>query len=227
MEKDLLGILIMFGPIEVIAFDLDNTLYEEALYFQSVFKCASEALGFDCELAFDFNRDMIENDDDILGNFLKRIGRYSLAAQAKLFEGYKYSRITLELDHEKRMFLRKVRSKFKICILTNGVIEAQENKIRALNIEELFDEVFYARFDGVAYEKPHPKAFQRICDYFACSPEDVLFVGDHPISDIRGAKEFGMRAVWTSEYSSRTETPLEADMHICSLLELSRVVEVA
>jgi len=53
-----------------------------------------------------------------------------------------------------------------------------------------------------------------------------VFVGDHPINDIQGAKKTGMTTVWISEFTTHKEIPPEADYHIRSLSDLSKILGI-
>ena len=57
----------------------------------------------------------------------------------------------------------------KTAILTNGVLEAQQNKVNCLNIEKQVDLVHYARINGKKYEKPHSQSFEHILKRFSAS----------------------------------------------------------
>ena len=107
-----------------------------------------------------------------------------------------------------------------------GSLSQAQNKIKSLGIEDLFYSIFYARSNGIENEKPSSKSFQMICDYFKCKPSEVIFVGDHPINDIQGAKRFGMTTVWTSEFTTHRDIPSEADYHIRDLSEIKHILGI-
>ena len=217
----------MSGQIKTVAFDLDNTIYSEIIYFNSIIKKCSQDLSYTDNDIKVFSSIYDSDSPDIFGDFLKKIKKYSKNNQKTLFLKYKYEQVRLNLSDLNLSSLNTYINHFKTCLLTNGVIEVQKNKVRSLNIENLFDKIFYARCKGVENEKPNPKAFQMICDHFNCEPSEVVFVGDHPINDIQGAKRFGMSTVWTSEFTTHRDIPPEADYHIRNLSELSNILGVA
>lgn len=45
--------------------------------------------------------------------------------------------------------------------------------------------------------KPHPAAYQRVCDHFAVSPDTMVFISSNGW-DIAGASHFGFRTVWVN-----------------------------
>ncbi|HVT03940.1 MAG TPA: HAD family hydrolase [Thermoanaerobaculia bacterium] len=58
-----------------------------------------------------------------------------------------------------------------------------------------------AHFDVMVFSdehgecKPRPSIFERLASSLEVSPEELVFVGDHPWIDVSGAKLFGMKAV--------------------------------
>lgn len=46
------------------------------------------------------------------------------------------------------------------------------------------------------HDKPHPAVFREAVRRLGCLPEQVLFVGDNPRTDIRGAQGAGLRTAW-------------------------------
>lgn len=76
---------------------------------------------------------------------------------------------------------------------------------------------------GVA--KPHPDFFGRVLAVSDASPENVLYVGDHPANDIGPAKAAGLRAAhlrrgpWGHLWA---DDPVagSADLHIGALADL-------
>jgi 2-haloalkanoic acid dehalogenase type II len=48
--------------------------------------------------------------------------------------------------------------------------------------------------------KPHATAFQSICGRLDAAPDEVVFVGDDPVTDIEGARRAGLRTVWVNRH---------------------------
>lgn len=87
-----------------------------------------------------------------------------------------------------------------------------------------FDERLHAVCDGltelssvsdriisseVGWRKPARQFFEIVCQRTATQPEEVLFVGDDPLNDIRGATMAGMPAAWIDR---RHEPPGAVDV---------------
>jgi putative hydrolase of the HAD superfamily len=82
----------------------------------------------------------------------------------------------------------------KLGIVTNGPVEWQSRKIRAMNIESLFDAILISESEGV--QKPDVRIFQRALQRCGVEAHEALFVGDHPENDIAGAEGAGICPVW-------------------------------
>ena len=75
--------------------------------------------------------------------------------------------------------------------------------------------------------KPHPAAFQAILERLDVTPQEAVYIGDHPYDDVHGAKLAGMRAVWLDRTGQAQRDPAlnEPDYVITSLAELPPIVE--
>ena len=79
-------------------------------------------------------------------------------------------------------------------LVTNGSEASQIPKIGGLGIQHYFGAIFVSGIEGV--RKPNPEIFLRALNKLTAKPEDSVFVGDNPETDIRAAKVVGMKTVW-------------------------------
>lgn len=82
----------------------------------------------------------------------------------------------------------------RLGIVTNGRTDRQNRKIAAFGIRDYFDEVLISESEGL--QKPHPDIFLRAVKRCGVSADQAVFVGDHPIADIDGARDAGLAAIW-------------------------------
>ena len=85
------------------------------------------------------------------------------------------------------------RSGYKIGVLTNGLSEMQNLKLRVSGVSGLVDVSVVSGDYGI--EKPDRRIFDIISEKMGIDNERLLFVGDHPVNDIQGALGAGMKAV--------------------------------
>lgn len=105
----------------------------------------------------------------------------------------------------------------KLGLVTNGWDQIQRGVIQALEIEPFFDVILISETEGV--RKPDARVFKRALDRLGIDAAHALFVGDHPVNDIDGAQQVGMRAVWMRD-AHWGDCP-HADWRIESLPELA------
>jgi len=82
-------------------------------------------------------------------------------------------------------WLDRARKKFQVAVASNNKNEVYLDKVRAiLNI----------RIIGKA-KKPSRKAFNRLLEEFALTPQQIAVVGDRPLTDIWGGRRAGMKTI--------------------------------
>lgn len=94
--------------------------------------------------------------------------------------------------------LDRLKGKVHLALLTNGASDLQWYKIRSAGVDAWFDTLVVSGDEGVG--KPHPGLFRKLVEKCAPAgkgiPKNFLMVGNNYRSDIRGAQEAGMPAVW-------------------------------
>ncbi|MYL64845.1 HAD-IA family hydrolase [Bacillus hwajinpoensis] len=109
---------------------------------------------------------------------------------------------------------------YKLGIITNGRTSFQLSNIRALGIEAYFDTIVISEKEGV--KKPEKTIFRRALKRIGLEAHEAVFVGDHLINDIKGAKDVGMKAIWKKRDKETVETGVD---YIYSLIDLLSIVE--
>ena len=108
----------------------------------------------------------------------------------------------------------------KMGLVTNGAVDSQQPKIDGLGIARYFDTILISEAEGVA--KPDAEIFRRATDNLGVSPEQTVMIGDNPEADIRGAKSYGMKAIWKRD--AYWEAPEIVDAVIDDLDELPSTI---
>ena len=83
---------------------------------------------------------------------------------------------------------------YQLGIITNGQTERQNKKIDTLGIRDYFDVVLISEAEGL--KKPNAEIFHRAVKRCESSLIHSVFIGDHPIADIDGARDAGLAAIW-------------------------------
>lgn len=105
-------------------------------------------------------------------------------------------------------------------IISNGKEQFQMDNIKALGIEKYFETILISEKEDI--KKPDPLIFKKALGQLTISPKECVFVGDHPINDVKTSKEVGMLGVWKKD--SHWED-VDADFIIQDLMELTLLIE--
>lgn len=108
----------------------------------------------------------------------------------------------------------------RLGIITNGKGHFQMDNIKALGIEKYFDTILVSEWERI--KKPNPEIFKRVLEQLNVSPNQSIFVGDHPVNDVKAAQNVGMIGIWKKDYQWST---VEADFIIDDLAELPLFID--
>jgi putative hydrolase of the HAD superfamily len=100
---------------------------------------------------------------------------------------------------------------YRLGLLTNGSVGAQQDKLDRLGIEPHFDAV--AISGHLEAGKPDERAFQAVLDELDVSADEAVHVGDQVESDVEGATSAGLWAVQVL-YPGGPEPDVRADGYV-------------
>jgi putative hydrolase of the HAD superfamily len=100
------------------------------------------------------------------------------------------------IDPRTHLMLSRLRSVFRLGIVSNGTSATQRAKLRVLRLEPYFDPILISEEVGV--RKPQPEIFWMAAKYWSIPSEHILVVGDDESADIHGARNAGMQALLVS-----------------------------
>jgi FMN phosphatase YigB (HAD superfamily) len=87
---------------------------------------------------------------------------------------------------------------------------------------------FYSLSCDIGWIKPNPRHYQHALDQAGCAAGEILHVGDHPVRDVAGAKQFGFRTclrVTENMYPHDVLARCQPDAEILHLRELIGVLD--
>lgn len=129
------------------------------------------------------------------------------------FQQFLAARQRVTLFPEVRPLLSQLAQSHVLGVLSNGNAD-----VGAIGIGEYFAFAFNAEMLGIG--KPDPRVFQTALARLNLQPDEALHVGDHPIDDIAGAQQAGLRAVWFNPQRQPWTGPLAPDGEIQRLDQL-------
>jgi putative hydrolase of the HAD superfamily len=83
---------------------------------------------------------------------------------------------------------------YRHAVLSNSSFDHQDRKLRTLGVRDRFEVLLCAAELGVS--KPDAAAFLAACEAMGLPPHEVVYVGNEPDIDARGAVEAGLAGVW-------------------------------
>ncbi len=209
--------------IQAIIFDLDNTLTHRDLSVQA----------YSRHLTAHYNAHLIQADIAKVTEIVRRIdnGGYpqkellthgsigASAAYALLqelswlsppsidelaqFWFSQFGRFAVEMPQAKQVLEQLKARGYRLAIISNGGHDTRLNIIKGLGFGHYFDEIISSSLVGIS--KPHPEIFLHTAERLTVLPEQCLYIGDHPINDIQGAKNAGMHALWMQGFHPDAE----------------------
>lgn len=93
---------------------------------------------------------------------------------------------------------------WSLVIVTNGMQEQQEAKIRAVGLDHIVDG--WVISESAGHRKPQREIFAAAAAAVGASLEGAWMIGDAPHTDILGANAIGVRSVWLASGRSWPET---------------------
>lgn len=113
---------------------------------------------------------------------------------------------------------------FKLIIITNGLKDVQDNRIRNSIIGKYFKNVVVS--EEVDISKPDPKIFEYALNSINYNDKSkVLMIGDSLTSDIQGGINSGIDTCWFNPRNIIKKTAIEPTYKISNLMELKNILE--
>ncbi len=114
-----------------------------------------------------------------------------------------FGRCAVEMPDAKQVLEQLKSQGYQLAIVSNGGHDTRLNTIRGLGIADYFEEIISSGLVG--FSKPQPEIFQITAQRLGVLPEHCLYIGDHPVNDIQGAKNAGMHALWMQGFHPDAE----------------------
>ena len=231
----------MLNQINVIAFDLDDTLWpcmptirraEEALYLWLQCHYPRITEGYDREQLVACRREFTAREPryaiDLTGmrrDFLQYLGEMhdydgeQLASNG--FDVFFAARQQVEFYDDVLPCLQRLQRGYRLGAISNG-----NASVEHVGLGGFFEHAVSA--SEVMVAKPDPQIFQHLAQRFRVRPEEILYVGDHPHYDVVGSIDAGYHAVWINRDGQPWPDELPAPLHqISDLHQLEALLDDA
>jgi putative hydrolase of the HAD superfamily len=186
--------------VDLVAFDLDNTLYDEGLYFRAAFAVIAPELARKTgvpatAIVARLEAVLAERGRHYHFLFTDVLGELGLDPAAELepvLAVFREIRPVLTVFPGVDELLADLGARYRLGLVTSGMRAVQENKLRLLGIAPRFAHIVFS--STLAENKPGRLPFLTLLDAAGVEARRAVYVGDNPISDFRGANDVGM---WT------------------------------
>lgn len=181
-------------PVRGVIFDLDDTLYSEKRYVRSGFRAVAKWL--ECDGAEDKLWGYFLEGKNAIDALLDELGRQEQKEQCLL--AYREHMPDIELYDGAAALIRRLRENgIYVGIITDGRVEGQKNKIAALGLERLVQDILITdELGGVRFRKPNDIAFRIMQCRWGVPFEEMVYIGDNLNKDFQAPKQLGMRSVY-------------------------------
>ncbi|MBE9011015.1 HAD family hydrolase [Pseudanabaenaceae cyanobacterium LEGE 13415] len=181
---------------KLIVFDLDDTLFPEHEFVYSGFHAISEWMldHYSVFSFFDVAWELFQagKRGTIFNQTLDRLGvNYDCELIAQLIQVYRDHKPKIKLHEDAEWAIKFFKDYRCTGLITNGFLHTQQNKVRALGIESMLDQIIYCDVFGAENWKPSSVPYQKMMEFTGFEGSECLYIGDHPYKDFIGAKKLG------------------------------------
>ncbi len=116
--------------------------------------------------------------------------------------------------------LRYLGQRYSLSVITNGFEDIQRIKLQAGNLVSYFDHIVTSQKAG--FKKPAKEIFEFALSLNACAPHEAVMVGDNLATDIAGAKNAAVDAIFYNPDKLKHDVEVKYEIHqldeLCTLL---------
>lgn len=224
----------MAPMIRVVAFDLDDTLWEitpvllrAEAQLNAWLTGNVAALRFTVESMRPLRREVIEADPSLAGRvtelrrrvieramLLSGIGEQDASRlSGDAMEVFLHARNQIELFDGALDVIRQLADNYVLGVLTNGNAD-----VRRLGLADFFDFVYSA--EDVGAPKPQADLFHAALQRTSAAPGEMVYVGDDPVLDVDPANRLGIHTVRIRRAGDRREGETRPDQVVTDVKQI-------
>lgn len=187
--------------LELVAFDLDNTLYDEGLWYDAALPPIAAHLagrsGRPAPHIEAFLRSTLRAQGrhyhHLFDDALREVGLPREPHLREVLAIFREAPQALEPFPAMRELLADLGGRYRLGMITSGQAPVQARKLDLLGIRPLFASVILS--STLPENKPGRMPFDRLLAEVGVEPARAAYVGDNPLFDFRGANEVGMLTI--------------------------------
>jgi putative hydrolase of the HAD superfamily len=217
-----------------IFFDLDHTLWDfdknSILAFDKIFKTAHPSVDTNAfiEVYIPINQacwklyqvDKITHEELRYRRLKESFDQLNYAISDEAIDQIAHDYIEFLPDNNQLFegaleILEYLHPKYNMHIITNGFAEVQQRKMHHSGLQKYFKTVTNSEMAGV--KKPHHGIFEYALSLAKATKENAVMIGDCIDADVKGALDFGMKAIFFNEKRVQTEDSIISVNHLVEL----------
>ena len=234
--------------IEAITFDLWNTIFQNKSYSESRINFLLQYL---TSKGFNDDRFLLESCYDHIflhyinenpnGNFQHIYNEYRIDKVLKCLKinlsiGEKEEILeVLESEMLKdpplmkvgvRDTLSELSPQYKIGLISNTGItpgDIIKKVLEKYDILKFFQVTIFS--DEIGYYKPYSLLFQKALTHLGSKPENSIHIGDLLLTDIKGAKDYGMFSIWFNDLDQNRQSEIIPDFEVSDIREIIKIIK--
>ena len=187
--------------VELVVFDLDDTLTPEWQHVLSGFGAVAEAFAEQLQAPFDLADRMVQlyhagNWGRVFNALLADLGRTDdIVLVPKMVEIYRTHKPSIALFPDADAALTQLRPRYTLGILSDGPLEKQQAKVDALGLADRVDHIAITGQWGEEYWKPHERGYRWLEDACSVSGSQCVYIGDNVAKDFVAPNRLGWRTI--------------------------------
>lgn len=191
----------------VVAFDLDDTLFKEADFLESSYRCIARQLSNKySRLNYHDCLDKMFHSDNAFDSIIDYLSQYVTdhdETVAWCIETYRTHIPDISLSTDTTTLLEALQRKHTdMAIITDGRINTQTNKMHALRLTRFVPEERIFISDAIGFDKTHPQAFTLLMNQYTDNT-GFCYIGDNPAKDFYWPNRMGWKTFCLMDNTGR------------------------
>lgn len=185
-----------------IFFDLDDTLFNEIDYIKSGFLFVSKYLEEIINVDYmTINKDLLSmyyiDKNNLFDQYLQKFNIGKSVINDNCIQLYRTHPPKIQMSEDMCHLLKELKNNnYKLGIITDGRPIVQRNKIKALQLEEIFDEIIITdELGGSEFRKPCEVPYVQLCRLLDVNAIEAVYIGNNPACDFLTPNKMNMDSI--------------------------------
>lgn len=186
--------------IKAVIFDMDDTLYDEKQFIKSGFVVLDNHIKqkYSIDGFYNIANELFDKGERKL-IFNKTLETLKIPYDNKIIQFlvsvYRSHKPNIELFEDAKWVLKNLSKDIKVGLISDGYLEAQQNKVKALKLDKRCDLITLSDYFGRENWKPSKIPYEHTSTNLDVLPHECVYIGDNISKDFVTAKKLGWKTV--------------------------------